>query len=131
MMRFASVILVAFVLATALTAQEQNPATEAAKTEAPKLSPDEQAAFDMVKAMEGLAQAKMMETRAWKTYAKAKAEADEKLKAVQLELQAVPEYKAAMGLRQRLDARVKARGIGLINWQTGAVAPVPAKPAAK
>lgn len=99
-------------------------------SEAPKLTPDELAAFDMVKAMEGLAQAKAMETRAWKSYAKAKAEADEKLKAVQTEMQAIAEYKTAMVLRQKLEARVKARGAGTINWQTGVLSTA-AKPAAK
>lgn len=91
----------------------------------PALTPDELTAFDTVKAMEALAQGEIAESREWKAYAKAVAEQQERLKAVQAKLQATAQWKTAMALRQKLDARVKTRTSMAINWQTGALAPPP------
>lgn len=90
-----------------------------------ELTPDERTAFDTVKAMESLASAKALETREGRAFQKARAVYEEKLKALQAAIQTTAEFKAAQTLRQKLDARVKARGAGVINWNTGALAPSP------
>jgi len=132
-----SIVFVAALLAASTAyAQEAPPADNLPQMDvegrvkeapAPELTPDERTAFDTVKAMESLASAKALDSKEGRAFLKARVDYEKKVKALQASVQATAEYKAAMAMRQKLDARVKARGAGVINWTSGALTPPPAK----
>lgn len=132
---FASIVVVVVFAAVvgaqaqeAIGQQDAKPAeTAAAVPEAPKLTADERATFDMAKVQQVQAEAAVMTTRAYKEFAKAQEDllkaqrvAQEKQKAMLAALQATPEYRSMAVLRSMLEARLKARGEKhVVDWATG------------
>lgn len=123
-------ILIAYNLGAAFAQEPQEkPPTliDGSLTAAAKLTADEQGTFDLAKIQQVQAEAAVMKTPAYKDFAKAQQElqkaqqnAQAKQKAMLVVLQATPEYKSMITLRQMLEQRLKSRGEkNVIDWNTG------------
>lgn len=117
-------IVCALFVLIAVPTSAQEPAAKVPEPLPPSLTSGEQSDFNNARAFSALASAKIMETREWKDYAKARAEAEERLKKVQALLDSTPEGKTSKSLRDKVNTDLRARGL-VINWQTGAIAKAP------